>query len=121
MHSRQKFGNAGEEVACGYLRGRGYVIIARQWKRLPLGEIDIIARDGKTMVFVEVKSRSSNNFGMPVESVTRTKRQKISKLIELFRHQYRLFNAPYRFDVIGVLWQEGAPRIQHLESVGVDA
>lgn len=120
MHSRQKFGNAGEELACEYLHAKGYIIIAQQWKRLPLGEIDIVARVGDTLVFVEVKSRSTEWFGSPAESVTRTKRQKISKLIDLFRHQYRVSRAPYRFDVIGVLWGDGEPCIQHIKSVGVD-
>lgn len=119
MHSRQKFGNAGEEVACEYLCARGYIIVAQQWKRLPLGEIDIVAREGDTLVFIEVKSRSTEWFGRPAESVTRAKREKISKLIELFRHQYRVFRAPYRFDVVGVLWGDGAPQIQHIKCVGV--
>ena len=69
-------GQRGEEMACAYLRSQGYAIIERNW-RSPFGELDIIARDGETLVFVEVKSRTSAGFGGPEAALTPRKRQRI--------------------------------------------
>lgn len=76
MNRKGRVGKRGEDIACLYLRGEGYKIIARNW-RSPFGEIDIIARDGESLVFVEVKTRTGSGFGGPVAALTPRKRGRI--------------------------------------------
>ena len=76
MNNRVVSGRRGEEMACAYLRSQGYAIVERNW-RSPFGELDIIARDGETLVFIEVKSRTSAGFGGPEAALTLQKRQRI--------------------------------------------
>ena len=100
-------GKQGEDLACRELRRRGYAILARGY-RTRYGEIDIIARDGDTLVFVEVKTRSSDQFGTPLEAVTRAKQQRIIAMAQsyLVRRQGR--EVACRFDVVCVRLGEGA-------------
>ncbi len=121
MHRRKQLGNYGEQLACEYLVKQGYQILYAPWTCLPFGEIDIVARDGKTLVFVEVKTRKTSDFGYPEEAVTRRKRVKISHLIDQYLQQHRLPGVFYRFDIIAVLWEEGEPEIRHLKSIGIVA
>ncbi|MGY4706699.1 YraN family protein [Candidatus Bipolaricaulota sp. J31] len=97
-----------EERACEYLRSQGYLIVARNW-RWRGGEVDIIAKDGGTLVFVEVKARTGPRFGLPAEAVDKHKRQKLLAAARAFlgRDSGRV---PIRFDVISILGQE----ISHL-------
>ena len=74
---KKELGARGEELAVRYLKNRGYRILERNY-RIKLGEIDIIARDRNTLVFVEVKARSSNRFGHPKSAITPQKQRKIS-------------------------------------------
>jgi putative endonuclease len=95
-------GDRGEIQACGFLRKRGYLILFRNF-RSKFGEIDIIAKDGKELVFVEVKKRRVSKFGSSVEAVTRRKIDKILKTIDYFFLIHKSFkNNRYRFDVIGL-------------------
>ena len=93
-------GNKGEEVAAKFLKRNGYRIIARNYKT-PLGEIDIIAKDGNTIVFVEVKTRTSNAFGYPFEPVTRRKKDKLKNLALLYLKKHA-HESSARFDVISI-------------------
>lgn len=120
MDARQKRGRVGERTACDYLRRRGYTILEAPWQQLPHGEIDIVARRGATLVFVEVKTRATSEFGYPEESVTAAKRHKIARLIELYFASHRLPSSPHRFDVIAIELGDSAPRITHFEAVGID-
>ena len=95
-------GRAGEDAAAQYLSARGYVILARNF-RTRAGEIDIIARNNKTIVFVEVKTRSSVAYGFPAEYVTRRKQDKIIKAALYYLHGCGQDFAPARFDVLEVL------------------
>ena len=79
MDHRQSLGKRGEDLACAELEKRGYVIVDRRF-RTRCGELDIVARDGGVLVFVEVKARSGSNFGTPFESVTWKKRQRLSQM-----------------------------------------
>ncbi len=109
---RLMLGKQGEELACRELRRRGYAILARRF-RTRFGEIDIIARDGPTLVFIEVKTRSSVAFGRPADAVTLRKQAKIGLMASEFlvRHSRRL--NPCRFDVVAVTVEEGrAPDIE---------
>jgi len=97
-------GKSGEEIAADYLRKKGFKILHRNWRYSRCGEIDIIASDRDTLVFIEVKARSSSNFGHPSESVNRTKIEKIRTLAGLYlnenpENQFHKF----RFDAVGVI------------------
>ena len=98
-------GESGEEQACRELRRRGYAILARRY-RTRHGEIDIVARDGEVLVFVEVKTRSTEAFGSPLEAVTRAKRRKVTRMAADYVGRSRLSRVACRFDVVGVLLSE---------------
>ena len=99
-------GRKGEQVAEKFLRGIGYKILARNY-RCARGEIDLVARDGDTMVFVEIKGKSTGSFGSPLEAVTVRKRKRIVFVANQFLTSYRLHHVPVRFDVVGIKWGGG--------------
>jgi putative endonuclease len=103
-------GIAGENLACEALTGRGYAILARRY-RTRVGEIDIVARDGGTLVFIEVKTRTSERFGRPVEAVTGWKRRRIVSMAQHFLTRHRLHGRPCRFDVVSVLCPGAGPPV----------
>ena len=108
--SRQTLGKHGENLACGELERRGYVIIARRYRRRG-GELDIIARDGGTLVFVEVKARDSHAFGAGAEAVTGLKRRRITELALDYMIRNHLSDCPCRFDVVSIHFDSGRPII----------
>lgn len=95
-------GQEGEQVAAAYLTARGFRILARNY-RTRAGEIDIIAQTGQVIVFVEVKTRSSVDFGTPAAFVTYGKRQKLLKTALCYLHSRGADDSPARFDVVEVL------------------
>lgn len=111
---RKLLGDRGERVAARFLRRAGLKIIGRRY-RTRFGEIDLIALDGHTIVFVEVKTRSSAQAGHPFEAVDERKQRKISQSALLWLTQNRRLNQSVRFDVVSIVWPEGAgqPDIQH--------
>ena len=109
--SRQALGKAGEDLACAELERRGYAILARRYRRRG-GELDIIARDGQTVVFVEVKSRVSHDFGDAVEAVTALKRHRMARIALDYMARNGLFERPCRFDVVSIDITAGAPAIE---------
>ncbi|MDI9570315.1 MAG: YraN family protein [Pseudomonadota bacterium] len=104
-------GRRGEELAAAFLARAGYAILDRNW-RCPLGELDIVARDGGTLVFVEVRTRRSARFGAPEESVGFSKRRKLSRLATFYIHRYGLFDVPARFDVAAVHLLPSGPEVE---------
>ncbi len=94
-------GKKGEDTAEKYLKKHGYRIIEKNFKS-PSGEIDIVALDKGTIVFVEVKTRNSDEFGPPELSVTSTKRQKIIKSAFHFLSKKRIKDTPCRFDIVSI-------------------
>lgn len=100
MNTKLK-GKTGEDIACSYLKQNGYKIMDRNYKT-DIGEIDIVCTDTKTLIFVEVKARSTEDFGYPSEAVTYHKRQKINQVSSQYIKQFRLFDVAVRFDVIEV-------------------
>jgi putative endonuclease len=100
-HARLSLGKTGEDLAASELERRGYVILARR-ERSRGGELDIVARDGPTLVFVEVKTRTGAAFGGPAEAVTAHKRQRIGRLAREWVLRRGLTNQPCRFDVVSV-------------------
>ena len=106
-------GSEGESLAVQFLKKRGYGIIAHNY-RTPLGEIDIIARDGETIVFIEVKTRSNDAFAAPYEAVNSAKRQKLRHVATLYLKRQKT-EVPARFDVISITCLgNGQKSIQHI-------
>jgi putative endonuclease len=109
---RHLLGKTGENLACAELRRRGYEIVARG-HRTRHGEIDIIARDGETLVFVEVKARAAAEFGSGAEAVTAWKQRRLASLAEAYLVDRRIQDVPCRFDVVTVDDQPGrAPVVE---------
>ncbi len=102
-------GERGENLAAKYLRNQGYKILERNF-RTPIGEIDIIARDGKTLVFVEVKSRVYDD-PTPEEQVNNAKQHQITKAAHMYLKRFGIPQPPARFDVVAVVWPARQPPI----------
>jgi putative endonuclease len=107
-------GQRGERAAARFLRRLGYAIVARG-ERDRLGELDLVAVDGRTIVFVEVKTRSSHEGGHPVDAVDGEKQRRLTRLALAYLKRHDLLEYPVRFDVLAVTWPEGAarPLIEH--------
>lgn len=97
-----ELGRRGEDAAARFLYRRGYDIVERNWT-CAAGEADIIARDGEAVVFVEVKTRTSIEKGLPSEAVNHEKRSKYEKIAAMFLSQYDAVDVPVRFDVVSLL------------------
>jgi putative endonuclease len=110
--SRQRviLGKSGEDLACRELQRRGYAIVARRHRGRG-GELDIIARDGPTLVFVEVKARAGRSFGAAAEAVTWRKRHRIVQLALEYMMRQHLTDVPCRFDVVSIHLEAGAPAV----------
>lgn len=110
MISRVAQGTAAEEVALRYLEARGLHLVTRNF-RCRGGELDLILRDGEHLVFVEVRSRRSSQFGTPAESVTRSKQLRLLRAAAVYLQRQRL-DLPCRFDVVAILHTETEPQIE---------
>jgi len=98
---RQALGIRGEECAVAELERRGYAILARRY-RTRHGEIDIVARDGETVVFVEVKAKETAEFGTAAEAVTVRKQRRVISMAVDYLARHRLHRSPCRFDVVAI-------------------
>ena len=107
-------GRRAEALAVSYLKGRKYKILETNY-RCRCGEIDIIARDGSVLVFVEVKARRSTTYGPPQLSVTPFKQRQISKAALTYLCRNRLTGVDARFDVLALLLREDQPVIEHIK------
>lgn len=118
---RQHLGKTGEELAVQHLLNLGYTIVERN-VRFRQGEIDIVARDGRHVVFVEVRTRRSHEWGSALESVGPQKQRKLLQLARLYLATRHLDDAPARIDVIGITWTgDGPARIEHVPNALIDA
>ena len=111
QNRKQKFGEQGESLAVWYLKQNGYKIIEQNYRN-PLGEIDIIAQEKKTIVFVEVKSRRSVRYGSPKWAVTPQKQRKISMVALYYLKTTRQTDARARFDVVAITSNRDEPQIE---------
>jgi putative endonuclease len=109
--SRINLGKEGENLAAAYLERAGYEILERNY-RCPFGEVDIVAREGGSLVFVEVKSRRSESFGEPELSVGREKQRKIARVSLDYLQKRSALSARARFDVVTVKMLPGGVRIE---------
>ena len=109
--SRQSLGKTGEDLACAELRRRGYAILERR-HRTRFGEIDIIARHGERIVFVEVKARASARFGDGAAAVTFVKQRRIGQMAIDYLLRRRWQDRPCRFDVVSVDFSSAPPVVE---------
>jgi putative endonuclease len=117
MAANDTLGRRGEQLAASYLEGHGYTIVDRNW-RCPQGEIDLVARDGPELVFVEVKTRSSVAFGHPLEAITAVKLARLWRLAAAWCEAHPGQHDAVRIDGIAVIAPRGGPvEIEHLKRV----
>ena len=114
-NARQKLGKKGEDIAVRALMKKGRRILERNYVT-PLGEIDIIARDGQTLVFVEVKTRRTLRYGDPKLAVTRKKQVKISMAALFYLKKMKKIGQKARFDVVAIQTGDGADRVEIVEN-----
>ena len=112
---RRQLGEQGEDLAAAALRQQGYKILARNYVT-PLGEIDLIAQKGRTVVVVEVKTRKSLRFGSPQESVSVTKQNRLRRLADYYLKDKRLVGSPVRFDVVAVTLAGEEPQVEIIQN-----
>lgn len=120
----KSLGQRGEEAAEKFLRKLGYIIVARG-HRDRIGEIDLVAVDGRTVVFVEVKTRTSQDAGHPAEAVDEHKQRQLTRVALSYMKRHDLLECRARFDVVAITWpdRKGKPKIEHIkdafEPIGV--
>ena len=102
MDTDGKLGPLGEKLAARFLKSRGYRILPRNYVT-SVGEVDLVAREGDVLVFVEVKTRTTDDFGGPLLGVHRAKQRKLGLLARTYIAQKKLDEVPCRFDVVGIL------------------
>ncbi len=108
-----RIGVRGERIAARWLKRRGFTILFKNYT-CPVGEIDLIAREGDSVVFVEVKTRLSNESADPEVNVTRHKRRQIVRCARYFNQTHQAGDLPSRFDVVAVVIPEsGEPSVEH--------
>jgi len=109
--ARQALGLDGEDTACRALEARGYRILSRRY-RTRIGEIDVVARQGACIVFVEVKTRRDGRFGDPAAAVTAEKQRRLAVMAADYLARHRLERAPARFDVVAIMLADGRPTVE---------
>lgn len=117
MLAKDQLGRRGEATAAAFLERAGLKIVDRNW-RCVAGEIDLVAVDGSTLVIVEVKTRSSDDFGQPLEAITAAKLERLYLLASKWARAHNLRFSGFRIDAVGVLDDgSGAPRVEHVRAV----
>lgn len=113
-----KTGNYGEDLACKFLKNKGYSVIERNY-RIRGGEIDIVAREGDTLIFIEVKTRWSHEYGPPVESMTPWKIKALLKTAKFYVQKISWGDREYRLDFVGVDFAESKeePKIELIRNI----
>jgi putative endonuclease len=115
---RRELGRFGEAYAARHLTERGMVVLDRNW-RCEAGEIDLVLRDGRVLVVCEVKTRSSEAFGSPLEAVTERKAARLRRLAAHWLAEHDLRPPQVRIDLVGVLMPAGrSPVVEHVRGVG---
>lgn len=116
--SNTAIGNKGEEVACQYLKKQGYKILERNY-RIRGGEVDIVARDSETLVFIEVKTRWSHEYGLPAESMTSWKIKALLKTAKFYIQKINWGNKEYRLDFVGIDFADNPekPEIELIKNI----
>jgi putative endonuclease len=114
---RRWIGEYGERIAVDFLRANGHRILKRNFKGPRRGEVDIIARHERLLLFVEVKTRRSDTKIRPLDAVDKTKQQLIERGANAWLKLLKTRNLPWRFDVIEILLEEGEkPKVNHVKN-----
>lgn len=116
IHIKKELGDIGEQIATEYLDKNEYKILERNFY-CRQGEIDIIAKDKKEIVFIEVKTRINNNFGEPAEAVNKMKQLHMYKSAKYYLYKLNLLDILVRFDVIEVLIAHGKFNVNHIKQI----
>ena len=113
----KSLGQRGEDAAAKFLRKLGYIIVGRG-HRDRIGEIDLVAVDGRTVVFVEVKTRTSQDAGHPAEAVDDDKQRQLTRLALAYMKRHDLLECSARFDVVAITWPDAKsnPKIEHFQN-----
>ena len=114
MGITQAIGATGEEAACQWLQSQGYQLIERNW-RCRLGEIDLIMKDGQTMVFVEVRVRNNQGFGSGLDTIGPAKQRKLCRAAEAYQQAHGYWGE-VRIDAIGMTQNNGEWAVEHIEN-----
>ena len=115
QNKRQQFGKESESIAIRHLKKSGYKILEQNYRN-KLGEIDIIAKDKKTLVFIEVKARKSDLFGSPKWAVTPKKQRKISMVALYYLKATKQSNIKARFDVVAIRSAQDTHRVEIIKN-----
>lgn len=113
--NRRKQGAVGEELAAEFLQKNGYLILERNY-RFERGEIDLVAKDGDELVFVEVKARHSLSYGPPEDAITPAKERQVRAVAEGYLFEKHIDVQPCRFDVIAISYAQGKADIRHIKN-----
>ena len=113
VDGRRETGRRGEDVAAAYVAGLGYRLVVRNF-RCRAGEIDLVALDGDTIVFVEVRSRTGSGRGTPLESVDGRKQAQVGRVARYFLAAHGWHERSARFDVVGVRLDADPPTVEHV-------
>jgi putative endonuclease len=116
MNANKSLGTRGEDAAAAYLVRRGWTVLERNW-RCPEGELDIIAHDGRSPIVCEVKTRSSTEYGDPLEAITRQKARRLRRLAARWAAARGVPPASVRIDVLGLVTDRSGFTIDHLREV----
>ena len=117
MQSKDALGRAGEDLAARYLHAQGMVILDRNW-RCRAGEIDLVAQDGDTVVFCEVKTRSNDDYDGPLAAITPIRLRRLQRLAQMYLDTHRLTRYWARLDGIGIVHTASSgPRITHVQGL----
>jgi putative endonuclease len=118
LRQPKPLGYLGERAAEKHLKSKGYKIVARGLRSRGGGELDLVAVDGRTIVFVEVKTRRSTQFGHPTEAIDRRKQTRMTRAAVSYLKRHGLLDYRSRFDVIAIVWPTNVkrPKIEHYQS-----
>jgi putative endonuclease len=117
MGDRLELGTRGEDLAAAHLEQAGMLVVARNW-RCRHGELDVVARDGPTLVFCEVKTRRGLGFGGPLAAITPAKQARLRRLASAYLAAEGHHRGPVRFDAVGILWHpDGRVEVEHVRGI----
>ena len=117
--ARSRLGSQGEQLAAEHLQAHGLNILARNF-RTRYGEVDLVASEGDTIVFVEVRTRRSQAYGTPEESVTLPKRHWLALAAQQYLQDHGLDHRSWRIDLVAISMSEGTPAIRHHPGIPVE-
>jgi putative endonuclease len=114
--NKRSMGSEGEQLAARFLQEKGYEIIERNY-RFGRGEMDLIAKEGNDLVFIEVKARRSSEYGAPEESITVAKEAQLKRVADGYLSEHDIEDQNCRFDIVTITYEHGAPVINLIQNV----